>query len=250
MSSAAVREPSAWEHYTLRQGGRLRAFIEFDRQAAFELQHSGDAYGFRIVLYLDETLCDEAGMPGPEGKALLAQRSAAAIQYLNETGIECRLVARLTLAAMQELVFQAAEYKPFWVQMTAWLRESGWEGEVRKYEGWTFFDEYIIPDATMLQQISDRRQLEALWAQGYAQGEPHPLLFSFSGPAEAHAIMRQELAHDGFSVVTAADTSQVLRRLVPLAEHELYRLTMALEAFSQEVGVKYEGWRAEGNPAN
>jgi Family of unknown function (DUF695) len=240
-----VKQPLAWEFYYITQGGNLRAIIEFDREAALETDHAGYAFGFRAVFYCDEEACDDAGMPLGEEEQRLQILTDRLLNFLEEKKIDCKLVGRITLAAMREIVFQAAEYKNFWVLVTPWIADCGHDGELRKYEEWSFFDDYICPDEAMQQQIDDRNAVEKLIAAGHAPGAPIVLRFTFIGADAELDTLQSELGNDGFIEAMRSPGMRQLDRKVPLEGTEVFRLTLALVAFSHDMGLQYEGWRVD-----
>jgi regulator of RNase E activity RraB len=229
------------ESYSYVYGGGMRALISFDVAAAMERRHEGHPHGRRIIVFVDARGVRPDGLPADTAELIALEDDLTA--RLRQASIDCRFVGRMTYGGMRELVFQVEDAAGFDALVGGWIgAQRGRRIEVRPKDGWSFFDEKIRPTAAHWQQIQDRKVIAALLEAGSDPARPHPLEHTFKGPARGLDEIARQLGADGFREIRRSDDVLVLVRPSPLDLEMVSRLTGALAAFAEAVGVAYDGW--------
>ncbi|MCP4602333.1 MAG: DUF695 domain-containing protein [Proteobacteria bacterium] len=235
-----------WDIYTYTYGEGLRAIIGFDVPLAQEKQHQGYNWTGRIIVYIPHHKVMVNGLPQRDELESLMAFENNLITALQNDGVDCKFVGRMTYGAMREFVFQIETVDVFRKSARQVLkRASEYKIELQEQEGWQFFDEKVTPTPVFWQQISDRQVIDALIDAGSDPQVPHLLEHTFLGDSAQLARLQQQLGADSFQVLHSDDERLVMGKDSCLILDEVFGLTRKLFSYCNSIDVSYDGWGAQ-----
>lgn len=167
---------------------------------------------------------------------------------LQQAGVSCVLLARMTHRRTRELVFQLNDWECFRPPAGRWmLQHKDRDIDVSEHEGWSFFDQSIWPSQEEWMLISDRHVVENLIKNGSDPAKEHELEFVFVGGDVALKQAKQRLLSRGYVAPAGkADAGQLIMvRKLPLDLNQILQESLANQRLAEEVKVEYDGWGAE-----
>lgn len=233
-----------WETFTYRSDDAL-VVSTFDVSAG-EIDRDSLPYCARIVIPIANP--GESGGPSDEEAEILWQLEDDLTAILDEAGVNCRLVARLTHSGERELVFQLADYEEFRPPVGAWMETiDEYEFSVSEHEGWEFFDEFCWPSDEDWCVIMDRNVVMGLLDAGTNPDKDHTLDFSFRGDPAQLQILRKNLLDRGYEDYPAESPEpgrlQMVRRM-PLSLELICPESMENLQLCDDLDIEFEGWGA------
>jgi hypothetical protein len=238
-----------WDGYSYLYGDGLLARIHFDTFAVKESPHIGYPKCIRVILFIPPDRVRPDGQPGSiqETESLLTQQRAL-IDHLTTSSVRCRFVGSMFYGAMFDLVFQVEpqDSGEFKATVTKWTKTtSPYRVEVKQSSGWDFFDAKVRPTPAHIQQIADRRVIQALIENGSDPKSPHQLDHRIEGPPEVLCRIAKELEANGFLRARFPSEGVLLINTEsPLELLEIWDTTGRLVGYCANLGARYDGWGA------
>jgi regulator of RNase E activity RraB len=183
----------------------------------------------------------------PEGEALFPLEDAF-IGTVTKLGLV--YVGRLRNDGAWQLAFYgAAEHRD---AFSALARDADLGG--RRFESgskpdreWTYYQEFLMPDAERRQWMQDRRLLEVLEEQGDVHSTARRVdHWAYFRTPESRQAFVQDVMRDGFALENTSDDTeafgaQVVRTDTVELEH-IHEVVMKLFNLAEQHGGYYDGW--------
>ncbi len=233
-----------WNGYYYVFGDGERCVVTFNATAC-DPAHQKPSFGRRIIGFSPPEDVSPEGMPSPAAFARLKAIEDRAAALVSERGIPAWLVGKQVYRGMRELVFQVdARGVAAFDAMAAQLEVELGGTELVPYEGWSFFNDRIAPDADARAHIANREVLAALKSHGTDLGRPHVIDHTFVGSMSALGAVRRRLLDAGFVESGSSTTHLTLSTTDLLDQDTIDALTANLRRLAEQSGASYDGWGA------
>lgn len=245
MSAQPTPTAREWNGYYYWFGEDERCVVTFHVPACDPRnQQQRISHGRRLIGFSPDQYISPQGMPtGPAFERLKAIETRVG-ELLAANRVPCWLVGKHVYRGMRELLFQVeTPHLEAFERVCAQIEEEFGGTKLVPYEGWTFFNDKIRPDADAQSHISNRELLDALKEHGADFGKTHLLDHTFTGQAADLERLRDALStYEGFRETGSSPGHLTVSSLSPLAQDEIDSTTRQLRALADELGVKYDGW--------
>lgn len=240
----SVVNPDRWETFSYRSDDAT-VVSSFDVTAG-EIDRDTLPLCARIIIPIANPR--ESGGPTDEEAEILWELEDDLTAILDEAGVNCRLVARLTHSGERELVFQLADYEEFRPPVGAWMETvTDYEFSVSEHDGWDFFDDFCWPSEQDWCLIFDRHVIMGLIDAGTNPEKEHTLDFLFRGAPEQLQILRENLLDRGYQDSPSGNpepgTLEMVRRM-PLSLELICPESLENLQLCEDLEIEFDGWGA------
>lgn len=234
-----------WNAYPAERDG-VTMFVSFDEATAREEPPNDLQLCARVMIPVHAP--NDAGGPvPPESEALWAMEDEL-VSLLQEHGVHCRLVGRLTYGGLREIVFQLHDWDSFRPPVGLWImRHEEYQIDVSEHAGWDFFDNYIRPRIEDQLFMADRNVVDSLVQSGSNPEKEHSLEYVFMGQPDGLKHVAHALRRRGYVSVGELDFSSgqiVLAKRLVLDLSMIVAESLANFRLAEDAGIEFNGWGA------
>lgn len=230
-----------WEVYQYSSNGRpvyCTFYADANKLAQAEYPHCARV---RIPI---KAPGPSGGPHGDEVKVLWAMEDEVTAA-LEQSGVKCVMVGRLTFDDERELVYQLHDWETFRPPVGRWMQtRPDYDIGVSEHEGWKFFFDCVWPTDNAWQWIMDRRVVDSLKKNGSDLSKEHDLEFVFRGKAGALEQLRERLAARSYTLLDFSPGEErlvMVKRMVPVVG-DICAESLGHKRNTEELGAEYDGW--------
>ena len=234
-----------WNAYSAERDGLLM-FVSFDESATRETPPAELRCCARVQIPIHAP--NGAGGPDSAEAKRLYEMEDELVAILEEDGVRCRLVGRLTYDGLRELVFQLEDWESFRPPVGFWLiGHDEYDIDVSEHDGWDFFDKHVRPRIEDRIWMMDRSVVGALIETGSDPQKEHSLDYVFAGDEKGLRQVARVLKPRGYEPVGKFDPASgqiLLAKRMPLDLPAIVEESIANYHAAHESNVACDGWGA------
>jgi hypothetical protein len=224
---------------------RLHILMFFDETYAEKIPDDyNEGVELRLILKQADPEClTQEGMPLPEYNRDLQSREDDLMQRIARAGLHVKYVGRLVGVGGKTYRFQSRDASKLIPVLQQWAGEIPYLAKqmVSEEKKWALY-ERILPNAAERMQISDRRVIDHLLANGAKEDTMYTLDFNFTGASDKLDIIQKDLEEESFTTAARSANHLQMQRELPLDLETIYECTFYMLMSSHEHEFRYEGW--------
>jgi hypothetical protein len=232
-----------WDSYTTYINNKI-SFISFDvecDQDSIRSQFTDEA----LVRFKIKSPNGNGGPTGSESQELWDIEDNL-IKCLEDNGIKCRFVGRLTRNGIRDFIIELVDKDKFSNVLDSCLKDNNYNPTLNFDKSWDLFDDVIWPDEDNWTFIYDDRVVRGLINSGSNPEKYHSLEYVFIGQAKELNQIENELKKRKYVKIQKTSKNEIVMAIKLKLDTELiFNETKKNKMLSEKYKCVCDGWGAE-----